>query len=34
MSRPILEKFGFERITTAYACEWKAQARQTGEGND
>jgi len=34
MSRPILEKFGFERITTAYACEWKAHARQTGKGND
>jgi GNAT superfamily N-acetyltransferase len=29
MSRPILEKFGFERITTAYACEWKARVSST-----
>jgi hypothetical protein len=28
-SRPILEKFGFQRISTAYACTWhvrKAEA--------
>jgi GNAT superfamily N-acetyltransferase len=25
MSRPILEKFGFQRISTAYACTWRVQ---------
>jgi GNAT superfamily N-acetyltransferase len=25
MSRPILEKFGFQRISTAYACTWHVQ---------
>ena len=28
MSRPILEKFGFQRISNAYACTWHVQQAQ------
>ena len=30
MSRPILEKFGFERIATAYPCNWECRPRESG----
>jgi hypothetical protein len=27
MSRPILEKFGFEFIANTHACKWKVKSR-------
>jgi predicted acetyltransferase len=28
MSRPILEKFGFEMIAYSYPCKWKVKSRE------
>jgi GNAT superfamily N-acetyltransferase len=31
MSRPILEKFGFEMIAYTYACKWKVKSQEPGD---
>jgi hypothetical protein len=31
MSRPILEKFGFERIAYSYPCKWKCRSQERGD---
>jgi hypothetical protein len=33
MSRPILEKFGFERIAYSYPCKWNARSQRQGDAS-
>jgi hypothetical protein len=33
MSRPILEKFGFEMIAYSYPCKWKLKSQEQGDAS-